>query len=99
MRTRTLLLSLGLALAAVACGGTPAQPELGLASARSQAPLNAVCPRSGDPVVADSVTEYRGHVVGFCNTHCRDDFAAHSAERSDDRAFFDALIAASSGPR
>ncbi|MEQ1894802.1 MAG: hypothetical protein ABL998_19850 [Planctomycetota bacterium] len=54
--------------------------------------LNATCPRSGKPVAADSLTIYRERVVGFCNTHCRDDFRAHVAERPADRAFFDALI-------
>ena len=58
------------------------------------AAINPTCPRSGKPVSEDSLTEYRGHVVGFCNTHCRDDFAANVADRPDDRAHFDALIAA-----
>jgi YHS domain-containing protein len=36
--------------------------------------VNATCPWSGDPVSADSLTIYRGKVVGFCNTGCRDKF-------------------------
>ena len=32
--------------------------------------VNAVCPWSGKPVSADSLTLYRGHVVGFCNPGC-----------------------------
>ncbi len=36
--------------------------------------LNTRCPWSGKPVQADSLTEYRGNVVGFCNTGCRDKF-------------------------
>ena len=36
--------------------------------------VNRVCPWSGDPVQADSLTLYRGHVVGFCNPGCRDKF-------------------------
>jgi len=36
--------------------------------------VNAICPWSGDPVSADSLTQYRGKVVGFCNTGCRDKF-------------------------
>ena len=36
--------------------------------------VNEVCPWSGDPVSADSLTLYRGQVVGFCNTGCRDKF-------------------------
>ncbi|MDH3591284.1 MAG: YHS domain-containing protein [Planctomycetota bacterium] len=54
-----------------------------------------MCPRSGRPVAADSLTHYRGHVVGFCNPHCRHDFAAHAAARPRDRAAFDAIIDAS----
>lgn len=36
--------------------------------------INEVCPWSGKPVSADSLTLYRGRVVGFCNTGCRDKF-------------------------
>ena len=36
--------------------------------------VNTLCPWSGDPVSADSLTLYRGQVVGFCNTGCRDKF-------------------------
>ena len=36
--------------------------------------VNAICPWSGEPVSADSLTLYRGQVVGFCNTGCRDKF-------------------------
>ena len=38
--------------------------------------VNTHCPWSGDPVSADSLTRYRGKVVGFCNTGCRDKFEA-----------------------
>ena len=38
--------------------------------------VNQVCPWSGDPVSADSLALYRGKVVGFCNTGCRDKFEA-----------------------
>jgi hypothetical protein len=38
--------------------------------------VNMVCPWSGKPVNADSLTRYRGIVVGFCNTGCRDKFEA-----------------------
>jgi hypothetical protein len=42
--------------------------------------VNDVCPWSGKPVSADSLTLYRGEVVGFCNIGCRDKFdaAAHA---------------------
>ena len=43
-------------------------------------------------MVADSLTRYRGLVVGFCNPHCRDDFAAHVPQRPLDTRYFDALI-------
>jgi len=36
--------------------------------------INRVCPWSGDPVQADSLTLYKGQVVGFCNPGCRDKF-------------------------
>jgi len=36
--------------------------------------VNTRCPWSGEPVSADSLTTYRGKVVGFCNTGCRDKF-------------------------
>ena len=36
--------------------------------------VNEVCPWSGDPISADSLTLYKGQVVGFCNSGCRDKF-------------------------
>ena len=36
--------------------------------------VNETCPWSGKPVSADSLTTYRGAVVGFCNSGCRDKF-------------------------
>ena len=36
--------------------------------------INETCPWSGKPVQVDSLTEYDGHVVGFCNPGCRDQF-------------------------
>jgi hypothetical protein len=36
--------------------------------------INETCPWSGKPVLADSLTQYNGRVVGFCNTGCRDKF-------------------------
>ncbi len=44
--------------------------------------VNDVCPWSGKPVSADSLTRYRGQVVGFCNPGCRDKFDA-AAEAFD----------------
>ena len=46
--------------------------------------VNEVCPWSGEPVSADSLTHYRGEVVGFCNPGCRDKFDA--AARTFDAA-------------
>lgn len=63
-----------------------------LSSSPSRQAINRYCPRSGKPVAPDSLTEYRGLTVGFCNPHCRDDFAAHVSERPEDRRYFDALI-------
>lgn len=36
--------------------------------------INETCPWSGKPVSADSLTNYRGRVIGFCNPGCRDKF-------------------------
>ena len=36
--------------------------------------VNERCPWSGDPVSGDSLTLYKGKVVGFCNPGCRDKF-------------------------
>jgi YHS domain-containing protein len=36
--------------------------------------VNEHCPWSGDPISADSLTLYKGQVVGFCNSGCRDKF-------------------------
>ncbi len=36
--------------------------------------VNKTCPWSGKPIAADSLTTYRGAVVGFCNPGCRDKF-------------------------
>lgn len=36
--------------------------------------VNTICPWSGNSVSADSLTIYKGQVVGFCNTGCRDKF-------------------------
>lgn len=55
-------------------------PELDIADC-----INDVCPWSGDPVSADSLTLYRGRVVGFCNIGCRDKFEAATS-------LFDAAI-------
>ena len=38
--------------------------------------INDICPWSGKPVRADSLTNYGEHVVGFCNPGCRDKFNA-----------------------
>jgi hypothetical protein len=36
--------------------------------------VNDTCPWSGKPVSADSLTLYKGKVVGFCKPGCRDEF-------------------------
>ena len=46
--------------------------------------VNERCPWSGDPVSSDSLMLYRGKVVGFCNTGCRDKF--EKAARAFDTA-------------
>ena len=42
--------------------------------------VNDVCPWSGKPVSADSLTLYQGKVVGFCNPGCRDKFEKATAD-------------------
>lgn len=37
--------------------------------------INQTCPWSGKAVVSEALTHYRGHVVGFCNSGCREKFA------------------------
>ena len=41
--------------------------------------VNTACPWSGNPVQADSLTLYKGEVVGFCNPGCRDKFEKAAA--------------------
>ena len=36
--------------------------------------INTDCPWSGKPVRQDSLTEYKGRVVGFCNPGCKEKF-------------------------
>lgn len=36
--------------------------------------INEACPWSGKPVQADSLTRYKGQVVGFCNPGCKEKF-------------------------
>ncbi len=36
--------------------------------------INENCPWSGNPIDEVSLTTYKGQVVGFCNTGCRDKF-------------------------
>lgn len=55
--------------------------------------INSRCPRSGGVVSIDSLTDYRGVTVGFCNTGCRDSFAADPQAFALDRLYFDRLIA------
>lgn len=49
--------------------------------------VNECCPWSGKPIQADSLTHYKGEVVGFCNPGCRDKFDSAAT-------LFDACIAA-----
>ena len=41
--------------------------------------VNGECPWSGKAVSPDSLTLYRGQVVGFCNPGCRDKFETATA--------------------
>ncbi|PMJ92660.1 YHS domain-containing protein [Vibrio sp. 10N.261.55.A7] len=54
--------------------------------------INKFCPRSGKKIEADSLAEYKGFTVGFCNPGCRDDFTEHVKERPNDTLYFDSII-------
>ena len=54
--------------------------------------INPTCPFSGQPVDAGSLTQYRGHTVGFCNPDCRDKFADNPDGYKDAKALFDERI-------
>ena len=54
--------------------------------------INKYCPRSGKPVSNDSLTEYLGHPVGFCNPGCRDDFEKDISKNPKDTNYFDIII-------
>ncbi len=54
--------------------------------------INKFCPRSGKPVQEDSLTNYRGYTVGFCNTGCRDDFKNNIDNRPKDTQYFEAIL-------
>jgi len=55
--------------------------------------FNRQCPRSRKPVSSDSIVDYRGYPVGFCNTGCSSSFANDPAACSMDCLYFDRLIA------
>ncbi len=46
--------------------------------------VNKTCPWSGEAISEDSLTLYKGKVVGFCNPGCRDKF--EKAVKHFDRA-------------
>ena len=54
--------------------------------------INKFCPRSGKPIENDSLTQYRGLIVGFCNPGCRDDFSKNINAPSRDTDYFDVII-------
>jgi len=54
--------------------------------------INNYCPRSGKPIQSNSLTEYKGYTVGFCNPGCRDDFAQNIDERPKDTDYFDVVL-------
>ena len=57
-----------------------------IANLRLEDCINEACPWSGKPVQADSLTLYRGDVVGFCNPGCRDKFEQAIAQFERARA-------------
>tara|TARA_B100001939_G_C16664604_1_gene497481 strand:- start:286 stop:504 length:219 start_codon:yes stop_codon:yes gene_type:complete len=53
--------------------------------------INRFCSRSGKPVSNDSLTQYRGYTVGFCNPNCRDDFKNNIKGNPRDSNYFDVI--------
>ena len=45
-----------------------------LTSLKIKNAINTNCLWSGNPIAENSLTIYKGHVVGFCNTGCRNKF-------------------------
>ncbi|MEM9604316.1 MAG: isochorismatase family protein [Pseudomonadota bacterium] len=68
-----------------------------LAAAAESPAVNRHCPRSGKPVSAGALTQYRGETVGFCNPGCRDDFGSDPAARPADRRYLDRVLALRAG--
>jgi hypothetical protein len=50
------------------------EPPMNHADLNVEDAVNETCPWSGKPIATDSLTRYRGAVVGFCNPGCRDKF-------------------------
>ena len=50
-----------------------------MSTPRREDAVNETCPWSGKPIEDDSLTLYRGAVVGFCNPGCRDKFETATA--------------------
>ena len=53
-------------------GPLPGAIPLPAKAVERREPANHACPYSGRPVAADSIAEIDGHVIGYCNTFCRD---------------------------
>jgi glutathione S-transferase len=56
-------------------GATPLQAK----AITGVTPVNATCPYSGKPVVADSLADIAGVPIGYCNQFCRDKSVADPA--------------------
>ena len=82
--SRRALPSAPLSRANPAAGPTDSNPHRAAAVPNISECVNDTCPWSGEPVRVDSLTRYRGRVVGFCNPGCRDKFQA--AVRHFDRS-------------
>ncbi len=52
--------------------------------------INKNCPWSGKAIQDDSLTEYHGKTIGFCNPGCRDKFAANPLNYPEVIALIDA---------
>ena len=50
--------------------------------------INSNCPWSNKIVTKESLTLFNGNIVGFCNSGCRDKFAADPSKYPDIVQFF-----------
>ncbi|MFV2035424.1 MAG: glutathione S-transferase, partial [Halocynthiibacter sp.] len=50
----------------------PGPTPLAAQAVHGETAINQTCPYSGKPVSRDALARINGHIIGFCNTFCRD---------------------------